>query len=110
MAIIIISVASSKMKITNLVNFVCTDDSWLNITERDLDHMLLQAAPPPTSNPSQSLQHPPAESASSSNHGKGADLHSMVYGMKSFVEKESSCEGAEFPWYVLCIHLPIMKF
>lgn len=27
------------------------------------------------------------------------DLQSMVYGMKSFVDKISSHEGAEFPWY-----------
>ena len=26
------------------------------------------------------------------------DLQSMVYGMKSFVEKVSSHEGAEMPW------------
>lgn len=28
------------------------------------------------------------------------DLQSMVYGMKSFVDKISSHEGAEFPWYI----------
>ena len=27
------------------------------------------------------------------------DLQSMVYGMKSFIDKISSHEGAEFPWY-----------
>ena len=27
------------------------------------------------------------------------DLQSMVHGMKSFVDKISSHEGAEFPWY-----------
>ena len=28
------------------------------------------------------------------------DLQSMAFGMKSFVDKVSSHEGAEFPWYV----------
>ncbi len=28
------------------------------------------------------------------------DLQSLLFGMRSFVDKVSSHEGAEFPWYV----------
>ncbi len=43
----------------------------------------------------------PEEEGSTGN--EELDLQSMVYGVKSFVDKISSHEGAEFPWYILCM-------
>lgn len=40
-----------------------------------------------------------SEGGSRSTEDEELDLQSMVYGMKSFVEKISSHQGAEFPWY-----------
>ena len=39
-----------------------------------------------------------SEEEESSAGNEDMDLQSMVYGMKSFVEKISSHEGAELPW------------
>ena len=39
-----------------------------------------------------------SEEEGSAGGGEDLDLQSMVYGMKSFVEKVSSHKGAEFPW------------
>ena len=59
----------------------CTsDDSWLELSPEQLDKVLYEA----------SGQRKPEQSE--------LDLQSMVFGMKTFVDKVSSHQGAEFPW------------
>lgn len=67
------------------------DDSWMSISEQELDSILQQAAPSP------SKPHQPADSAENPS-SDSADLMSMAYGMKSFIDKVSAHSGAEFPW------------
>lgn len=82
-----------------------SDDSWLQISPQELEAMMKKAAgylPPDIGAPS-SQQNKAAASEFKEEEGSTGseelDLQSMVYGMKSFVDKVSSHEGAEFPWY-----------
>ena len=83
------------------VVFSLSDDSWMEISPGELDAMMKQAAgylPQDDGVPSSARQ-----GAKVSPPGEGSaelDLQSMVFGMKSFVEKVSSHEGAEMPWWV----------
>ncbi|KAL5473969.1 hypothetical protein EMCRGX_G028539 [Ephydatia muelleri] len=57
------------------------DDSWLELSPEQLDRMMCEAS---------GGDRKPSE----------LDLQSMVFGMKTFVDKVSSHKGAEFPWSV----------
>lgn len=59
------------------------DDSWMEITPGELDEMLEKASGISSGN---SMQSPDS-----------FDLSSVSEGVKAFVEKVSSHEGAEFP-------------
>lgn len=63
------------------------------MSEGELDAMMHKrlAKPKPSSSGHVTTGSAPSEATS-------ADLQSMVFGMKSFVEKVSSHSGAEFPW------------
>lgn len=86
------------------------DDSWLYISPEELEVMMKKAAgylpsdisQAPSSQPStQSASKQPTASEIEGKISAGdedLDLQSMVYGMKSFVDKISSHEGAELPW------------
>ena len=88
-----------------------SDDSWLQISPQELEAMMKKAAgylppdigPPPSSSQSSTQQSEGAAASEFKEEGSTGseelDLQSMVYGMKSFVDKISSHEGAEFPWY-----------
>ena len=88
-----------------------SDDNWLQISPQELEAMMKKAAgylppdigPPPSSSQSSTQQSEGAAASEFKEEGSTGseelDLQSMVYGMKSFVDKISSHEGAEFPWY-----------
>lgn len=95
--------------------FFCLDDDWLQISPQELEVMMKKAAgylPADMEAPSDqsSLRQQKGHSTSAAGSrfeeddvsgapGKEElDLQSMVYGMKSFVDKISSHEGAELPW------------
>ena len=67
----------------------CTyiDDSWLQISQEDLDAEL--------SKYTESTRRGRANVMTS---GDANDFDDIVHGLKSFVSKVSSHEGAEFPW------------
>ena len=67
---------------------MCTDvdDSWLELCPEQLDSLLYEASG--QRKPDQSKPDPSSE----------LDIQSMVFGMKTFVDKISSHEGVEFPW------------
>jgi hypothetical protein len=77
------------------------DDSWLNMSEKDLDSMLQNLTTPFSMPPS---SHQPDEASQNTDSATApppegvADLQSMAYGMTAFLEKVSSHTGAEFPW------------
>ena len=83
-----------------------SDDSWLQISPQDLEAMMKKAAGylPPDIGAPFSQKSEAAASEFKEEEGRTVneelDLQSMVYGMKSFVDKISSHEGAEFPWYI----------
>ncbi|XP_072043233.1 protein ecdysoneless homolog [Amphiura filiformis] len=68
------------------------DDSWLNLTPEQLDKMLEKAA----GNPSKSKDKA-STSGGSANDDPSMDLDAVTKGIKTFVDKVSSYEGAEFP-------------
>ncbi|KAJ7362048.1 hypothetical protein OS493_013136 [Desmophyllum pertusum] len=65
------------------------DDSWLNLTDQDLDDILSKYSDPNSSENG-------AESTAQSNE-TSVNLDSVTRSLKSFVDKVSSYEGAEFP-------------
>ena len=103
-------VVNGECNITN-VYILCpiSDDSWLQISPEELDVMMKRAAGylpsvsgAPSSQPKVQQELGDTAAASKEDGSAGGeddlDLQSMVYGMKSFVEKVSSHKGAEFPW------------
>lgn len=86
------------------------DDSWLEITAEDLDHMLQERpgwrADVGSHNPS-SGKHPQrlegteerkGERERTEEEGCGYSLVAVSQGMKKFLDAVSSHEGAEVPW------------
>ena len=91
-----------------------SDDSWLQITSEELDVMMRRAAgylpsDGTSGQPTTADGGAKADTGEDSSAGAGGelDLQSMVYGMKSFVEKISSHEGAELPWYALATEIKL---
>ncbi len=69
-----------------------TDDSWLELSPEQLEDMLHISA-----------GYPPSKGAGPVDEDEGTvsgelDLQSLLFGMRSFVDKVSSHKGAEFPW------------
>lgn len=62
---------------------ISTDDSWLNISPEELETLLMK------------------RSGVSNGSSPSADLGQVASGMKSFVDKVSGVDGAEFPGWVL---------
>ena len=97
---------------SNCYNFSVSDDSWLQISPQELEAMMRKAAGylPRDLGVSQASSSSAAQQRKLGAAAQGSeleeedseelDLQSMVYGMKSFVDKISSHEGAEFPWYI----------
>lgn len=82
-----------NMKNENLLP--ADDDSWLNLSEEDLQGILSQY-----SDPNSSMNGTQCETHAQNNEQKGetsVDLDSVTRSLKSFVDKVSSYEGAEFP-------------
>jgi len=78
-----------------------SDDSWLSISESDLDYLLHSKWG------SERTGSKTTSGTGSDNNGGGhkisgrgdfTKLQSAVYGMNSFVDKVSAHSGAEFPW------------
>lgn len=68
------------------------DDSWLNLTDQDLEDMLSKYSDPNSRETGELAGGNTAKSSETS-----VDLDSVTRSLKSFVDKVSSYEGAEFP-------------
>ncbi len=74
--------------------FLFVDDSWLNLTPEQLDKMLEKAAGHSTYKSDSNTN---ISAAGLSGEDPNVDLDAVTQGIKSFVDKVSSYEGAEFP-------------
>ena len=113
-SIILILVYAGELSLaySNCYTFSVSDDSWLQISPQELEAMMRKAAgylprdlgvsQPSSSSAAQQSKLGAAAQGSEleEEDSEELDLQSMVYGMKSFVDKISSHEGAEFPWYI----------
>ncbi|XP_078347278.1 protein ecdysoneless homolog [Oculina patagonica] len=79
-----------KMKEEKL--FPEDDDSWLNLTDQDLENMLSKYSDPNSRETGELTSENTAKSSDTS-----VDLNSVTQSLKSFVDRVSSYEGAEFP-------------
>lgn len=102
LVMVTLSISSvSYMYILSLIQLspFSSDDSWLNLDPKDLDSILQKSAVPlPNSHTGESSQVPGEGTKVKSTDDKELDLQSLVFGMKSFVDKVSTHKGAEFPW------------
>ena len=81
-----------------LCHIFLVDDSWLNLTPDQLDKMLEKAAGKPTPGKQPSNMATPKEGKPDGNAAEpDVNLDSVAKGIKMFVDKVSSFEGAEFP-------------
>ena len=81
-----------------------TDDNWLELKPEDLEEMLQHSAGYlPRSGQDTDKQQSASAGGGQMEGSKVTDseqleLESLVFGMRSFVDKVSSHKGAEFPW------------
>ncbi len=74
------------------------NEDWLELTPQLLEEMLTHSAGYPSEQGVESYNEDHTERSKVTEESGELDLQSLVFGMRSFVDKVSSHTGAEFPW------------